>query len=74
MDEDHIITRTREVRKLLAELRDESDIPSVGHAAHQADVYCHGILWELGAEDATTPELSPDPGAEDTDGRVGGED
>lgn len=65
MDEREVIEQTNEVRALLAELRDECDIPSVAHSAHQADVYCHGILWELGAEDATTPELSPAPSAEE---------
>lgn len=61
MDEETIIERTNEAREILAELRDECDVPSVAHSAHQADVYCHGILWEMGAEDAFTPELSPDP-------------
>ncbi|MXR19337.1 hypothetical protein [Halobacterium bonnevillei] len=65
MDEQEVVEKTNEVRELLAELRDECDIPSIAHSAHQADVYCHGILWELGAEDATTPELSPDPHGEE---------
>jgi hypothetical protein len=65
MDEQEVVDKTNEVRELLAELRDECDIPSIAHSAHQADVYCHGILWELGAEDATTPELSADPHGEE---------
>lgn len=65
MDEHEVVEQTREVRELLAELRDECEIPSIAHSAHQADVYCHGILWELGAEEATTPELSPSPGDEE---------
>jgi hypothetical protein len=60
MDEDEIIEQASEARDILMELRDECEIPSIAHSAHQADVYCHGILWELGAEDAFTPELSPD--------------
>jgi hypothetical protein len=61
MDRDRIIERTEEVRQEIAIIRDECEIPSIAHAAHQADVYCHGILWELGAEEATTPELDNSP-------------
>ena len=65
MNEDAIIEQTNEARELLAELRDECDIPTIAHSAHQADVYCYSILWELGAEDATTPELTPAPNEEE---------
>lgn len=47
----------RLARARLQAVRDESSIPVIAHAAHQADLYCHRILWELGVEDGTTPEL-----------------
>lgn len=61
MEDKSVVEQTQEVRALLAEIRDNSDVPTVAHAAHQADVYCHGILWELGAEEAMTPELTENP-------------
>lgn len=57
MDRDAVIHRTREVRRTLQHIAAETDSPAVAHAAHQADVHCHSLLWELGAETATTPEL-----------------
>lgn len=49
--------RIRRARALIQEVRDEAGIPVVAHATHQADVYCHRAMWELGAEAGTTPEL-----------------
>ncbi|MFC6766879.1 hypothetical protein [Natrinema soli] len=60
VDNDLLIEQANEAREILSKIQDECDIPSVAHSAYQADVYCHGILWELGAEEAYTPELSPD--------------
>lgn len=57
MHRDAVIDHTREVRETLHRIAAETDSPAVAHAAHQADVHCHSLLWELGAETATTPEL-----------------
>lgn len=47
----------QEARRLLQKVHGMSDIPVVSHAAFQADMYCHRMMWELGEEEATTPEL-----------------
>lgn len=52
-----IADRIERARALIQEVRDEAPIPVVAHAAHQADVYCHRIAWEVGEEAGTTPEL-----------------
>jgi hypothetical protein len=52
-----IIDRIDRARSLIQEVRDDAAIPVVAHSAHQADMYCHRLMWELGAESANTPEL-----------------
>lgn len=54
---DDITARIGRARALIQEVRDETSIPVVASAAHQADMYCHRITWELGAEAGPTPEL-----------------
>lgn len=56
LDDEGIIERIERARELLGEVRDKSDIPTIAHTAHQADVLFHGMLWELGAEETTAPE------------------
>ena len=62
-----VTDRIERARSLIQEVRDNSDVPVVAHSAHQADVYCHRLMWELGAETATTPELEEpvDAGGDD---------
>lgn len=57
LEVDDILNHVVEARRLLQQVRDESRIPAIARAAHQADLYCFSILWELGAENETTPEL-----------------
>ncbi|WP_435064408.1 hypothetical protein [Halobaculum sp. EA56] len=52
-----ITDRIARARSLIQEVRDEAPIPVVAHSAHQADMYCHRLMWELGEETANTPEL-----------------
>jgi hypothetical protein len=52
-----VTRRIARARSLIQEVRDNAEIPVVAHSAHQADVYCHRLMWELGAETANTPEL-----------------
>lgn len=56
LDDAATIDRISRARALLREVRDRSDVPAIAHTAHQADLLCHGMLWEFGAEDATAPE------------------
>lgn len=56
LDAQATIDRIHRARELLGEVRDRSDVPAIAHTAHQADVLCHGMLWEFGREDATAPE------------------
>ena len=62
-----VTDRIARARSLIQEVRDGSDTPVVAHSAHQADVYCHRLMWELGAETAITPELEEpiDPEGDD---------
>lgn len=52
-----ITERISRARSLIQEVRDDTEVPSVATSAHQADVLCHRIMWEMGAESGTTPEL-----------------
>lgn len=54
---EEIVDNVLEARRLLQEVYVRSDTPSFVHAAYQADVHCHALLWELGEERGTTPEL-----------------
>lgn len=56
LDDQAVIDRVRRARELLGEVRDGSDVPAIAYAAHQADVLCHGMLWEYGLEETTAPE------------------
>jgi hypothetical protein len=67
---EEITARIARARALIQEVRDESAVPSVATSAHQADILCHRIMWELGAESATTPELE-EPIERDTPEAIG---
>lgn len=54
---EEIAERVERARSLIQEVRDDAPIPVVAHAAHQADMYCHRIMWEVAAESGSTPEL-----------------
>lgn len=56
LDDQAVIDRVNQARELLGEVRDRTDVPAIAHAAHQADVLCHGMLWEFGLEETTAPE------------------
>lgn len=56
LDDQAVIDRVKQARALLGEVRDRSDVPAIAHAAHQADVLCHGMLWEYGLEETIAPE------------------
>lgn len=62
-----ITDRITRARALIQEVRDEADVPVVAHSAHIADIHCHRLMWELGAESATTPEIEDpaDPNGDD---------
>ena len=62
-----VTDRIERARALIQEVRDESAIPVVAHSAHQADIYCHRLMWELGEESANTPELEERIGSEGAD-------
>lgn len=62
-----ITDRITRARALIQEVRDESEIPVVAHSAHLADIQCHRLMWELGEESATTPELE-EPGTSTSGG------
>lgn len=68
---EEIADRIARARALIQEVRDDAGVPVVAGAAHQADVYCHRIMWELGEETGTTPELE-EPVGEPVD-REGGD-
>lgn len=57
MTPSEIVDRVDRARALIQEVRDEAGFPVVAHAAHQADMYCHRITWEMAAESGTTPEI-----------------
>lgn len=52
-----ISNRISRARSLIQEVRDDAAIPVVATSAHQADILCHRIMWEMGSESGTTPEL-----------------
>lgn len=52
-----ITDRISRARALIQEVRDESTVPTVASSAYQADILCHRIMYEMGAESASTPEL-----------------
>lgn len=52
-----ISDRISRARALIQEVRDDAAVPVVAHSAHLADVHCHRLMWELGEESGTTPEL-----------------
>lgn len=54
---EEIADRIERARAFIQEVRDDASIPVVAHAAHQADMYCHRIAWEVATESGTTPEL-----------------
>lgn len=53
-----MVELTEDIRTKLQLIQSECDIPAVTRSANQADVFCFSILWELGAEEETTPELA----------------
>lgn len=57
MSPEEISERISRARALIQEVRDESAVPVVATSAYQADIFCHRIMWEVGAESGTTPEL-----------------
>jgi hypothetical protein len=68
---EEVSDRISRARALIQEVRDESAVPVVATSAHQADLFCHRIMWEVGAESGTTPELeerAPAPDSETDDG------
>lgn len=56
--QNELAEEVKEIRKRLQAIHAESGTPVVSHAAYQADIYCHRILWEIGAEDASSPALT----------------
>ncbi|QLG63896.1 hypothetical protein [Halorarum salinum] len=62
-----ISDRISRARSLIQEVRDDAAIPVVATSAHQADVLCHRIMWEMGAESGTTPELEEPIEREDSE-------
>lgn len=54
---EEISERISRARALIQEVRDESALPVVATSAYQADLFLHRIMWEVGSESGTTPEL-----------------
>ena len=57
MTREETLRRLAELQRLVGELREAADSPSLERTMQILDVYCHVARWELGDVTAILPEL-----------------